>query len=317
LKARCDEAREICAASRNLPEHLRNEVKYPLPTLARARELFREFSIQQNFRRDHNIEDFQEVMEWWDGSKWQLCCDRTPPPAGAQLQARKEMPVERALRLIRAVEKWDRTSPDVVITFLEHSQRWEKIEANGEIKMTWRKRDLVFSNPGSRLEEGARVLCYHNEQEPEFLHVTTGDGRYLGCWSLRGRGAFLDREALAQAMRYTHAAREAARTIAGELAAPQRAALDDMRTHNSELLRPFEVVTDAPTATARLGTNVIAQSLEAVKASAAGIRKAKQAEEKFVRTAGVKAANDFLGAATAVETSEAETPEASNFLDEF
>ena len=41
LKARCDEAKEIWLKSSQLPEHLRNEVKYPLPTPAKARELFK------------------------------------------------------------------------------------------------------------------------------------------------------------------------------------------------------------------------------------------------------------------------------------
>ena len=118
---------------------------------------------------------------------------------------------------------------------------------------------------------GTKVLCYHNAEDPEFLHVTTGDGRIHGTWAVRGRGSFLDAEALAKQMRYTHAAREAAQTTARELAEPQRASLEAMREHNARLAE-FNVVTDAPMATATLGTSGIGAALLSVPTTSAGLK---------------------------------------------
>lgn len=269
LNARVKECEAIHAAAQHLPATFREEIKYPLPTPARARELFQQICLVQNFRDRHNLEDFQDVVEWWDGAKWQPVGPARAPEA--KLRTRKEMPVERAMRLIREVSQWDRVSLDIIITFLAHNQRFELIEPSGEIKMMHQGKTLRFGNPSVQLPAGLKVLCYHNAEDPEFLHVTTGDGRVLGTWALRGRSAYLDREALEQSMRYTYAARKAAMDTANDLAAPQRDALDQMRQHNARLLelgrQQFNIVADAPGAVGTVTSTAVAGYVQAAPES--------------------------------------------------
>lgn len=245
LDARVAECNEIWQLRQRLPESMRGDVKFPLTVLqTEARDVIRKFCIEQNFRTEHELEGFDEVLEWWNGTQWQ---PRETAPAGVDFRKRKEMPVERAERLIRSVAKWDRCSPDVIRTFLEHTERVEYVNAKGEIQIKLDGKTLTFCHGGIPLAPETKVLAYHHPDDPQFLHLTSGDGRILGTWYQRGRSEYLDQEALAKAMRYTHAASEAAKAVATELAAPQLAGLDAMRRHNAGL-QQFVVTADVPAA---------------------------------------------------------------------
>jgi hypothetical protein len=160
---------------------------------------------------------------------------------------------------------------------------------------------VVFCAPPElQLAPGTKALAYHHSADPHFLHLTTGDGRILGTWSQRGRTAFLDSQALAEAMRYTHAARAAAMATASELAAPERAALDAMRQHNAGL-EQFIVTTDVPNATATLNATGIANGFEAVKAASAEAKAKQRAADQFVKREGAAAAEDILSADPAAD----------------
>ena len=297
LEARCEEARAIWQQT---PEHLRTSVKYPLLTPAESRKWFNQFSLDQNFRTDHQLEGFNEVLEYFDGQRWQVA---TVAPAGTQIRTRMESPVERAVRKIREVSQWDRVSPDLVITFLEHTERPVKVEANGEIKFMHEGRTLVFCSPeGAQLAPESKALAYFNPHDPQLIHLTSGDGRILGTWALRGRVAYQDQEALAQAMRYTHAARESAKAVAAELAAPQRAELDAMREHNSR----FITVTDAPTATGTITGSAVGETLRTIAADQKTEKRDTARREKNLR--------NFKGDVT--ELAEDETP-ATTVEDDF
>lgn len=299
LEARIKECRQIHEFSQQLPESRRDEVKYPLLTLSQARAKFQQLCLEQNFRRDHNLEGFDDVVEQWDGQAWVASNSLSPiggegqgEGASSKLRKRKEMPGERALRLIKSVNRWDRVSPDIVITFLAHNQRHEKIEFNGEIKY----KEWTF-RPASEVDwaphAGKKLLCYHNADSPEFLHVTTGDGRIIGTWALRGRGAFLDQQALAESMRYTHAARETAKTIASDLAAPQRDQLAAMRAHNAAL-EQFVVTTDVPSAIGAENGSNVASAFQNLRAVADGEKAAQRAERELIKREGRAAAEDIL-----------------------
>jgi hypothetical protein len=177
-----------------------------------------------------------------------------------------ERPYERAMKLIRAVEKWDRISPDVIVTFLDHTQRTVTVTDKGEIEILHDGRKLYFRAAGDvgELVPGRKALAYHHPATPEFLHLTSGDGRILGTWVQRGRGTFLDQKALAEAMRYTHEAREAAKATAAELATPQRERLDVMRAHNAAL-EQFVVTADVPEAAGLLSGSAVSAALGTVK----------------------------------------------------
>jgi len=75
-------------------------------------------------------------------------------------------------------------------------------------------------------------------------------------------------EGLAQALRYTHAAREAALATARELAAPEVADLEAMRAHNATLA-PFVVTAEVPEATGELAAQGVAAGLASAKAERA------------------------------------------------
>jgi hypothetical protein len=254
LNARVAEAREIYARSQDLTEHLREQVKYPLPTPSVARELFKKFCVEQNFRTEHALEDFGDVLEVFADGKWTPVASLATDHSSLPLRKRKEMPVERALRLIRAVEKWDRCSPDIIQAFLEHTVRAVTVTTGGEIEISVEGKKLTFAPPpGLPVAPEKKTLGYFHPDDPQFLHVTSGDGRFYGTWYLRGRTEYLDHAALAQALRYTRAARAAAEATARELAAPEAAQLEAMREHNAAL-QQFTVTGSVPDAAATLTT---------------------------------------------------------------
>lgn len=247
IKARTEECQEIAAQRALAPEHLRGQFKFPMLTLAEARNYFRKFSIDQNFRTEHALEGFDDVLEWYDPATNSIQPRETIPqvlPFGAKIIQRKERPVERAARLIRSVSGWTPASPAVVIAFLEHTQKSVEVAANGEIDLTIDGKRLVFRNGGVPLTPGTKALAYLRASEPNFMHLTDGRGAVLGTWINRVRVRHNDQEALAEAMRYTDAAKKAAQAEAAKLAAPRREELDALRAHNASL-NEFIEVTDA------------------------------------------------------------------------
>jgi hypothetical protein len=262
LPARVKECREIFAMATRLPVHLAEQARYPLPTPVKARDFFRQLAIDQNFRDQHDLEGFETVLDYWTGSAWRRI--ETCPVAHntVDIRKRKEMPVERAARLMASVTGWEQADPNVIITFLSHSQRKVEVNQRGEIEFDHDGNTLIFRHAGAdlALAPGTKCLAYHHEDNPAYLHLTSGDGRILGTWAQRGRTAYLDQQALAEAMRYTHAERAAALATANELAGPARERLEEMRAHNAELEK-FIAVTDAPDATRNLPVGNVARGL--------------------------------------------------------
>lgn len=267
LKARCEEAEQIWRETRHLPPQLRAQVEYPLLTVRQARGMFNKFSLEQNFRTEHKIEGFDEVIEWWDAatSRW-LIADGQIVRSGTDCRTRMESPVERAAKKIREIEAafgpnaWTKPSPEVICSFLEHSQRRVVVKENGRIQIDHEGRTLHFENGGVPLKGNTSALAYHHCDNPEFLILTDGGSRILGVWFQVGRVAAHDRDALAHALRGNHAALTNARAIATELAEPQVASLEAMRRHNEELKR-FITVTDAPKSNGELAATEIANTL--------------------------------------------------------
>ena len=238
LDAMVDECVEIWELREKLPMHLRGQEKYPLFTLVEAREHLVQICIDKNFREDHALEGFGEVLEWFDGQHWR---DRSEWDGVSQVKwnRRKERPVERAAVLMRGVQ-WERVSPDIIIAFLRHTEKTRPIENDGgEIK--FKRDDAVLTyRPAQNAcvpAPDAKVLCYFNEDDPAFLHVTDGRKKFLGVWYRRNRIPSRDYELLEKAFEYTESVLKAARARAEQLAEPERQRLESIRAHNAELVQ--------------------------------------------------------------------------------
>lgn len=332
LAAREKECREIALLSEFLPENLRGQVGYSLLTESQAREnLYKIFDLQ-NRRDDHSLEGFAEILEWWDGAKWQP--QNTAPNATVRMRRRKEMPIERAARLVMEVQRseglapghqWSRVSPDLITAFYEHTQKWEKVEPNGEIHITHEGKVLKFVSPdGKHPAPGTRLLRYFHPDDPTYLHLTDGKDSIIGTWLQRGKVKDGDRDALAQAIAHQASAMKAARETAEALNAPEREALDAMRAGNAELMRNngFVEVTAAPGSTGRTLTSGVAAGLGRVKQHRTETEEAEREHQKamaaLVREQGDAGADAILGKAETAAPSplcpEADVDSGDDFL---
>lgn len=233
------------ALSKKLPAHLRDQLGYGLLTLKQAREQLRRIFSLQNSRTDHALEDFEEVMEWWDGAQWRPAA--TAPGSNVPLNVRRESPMERAARLVRESElaghAWRRVSPHVLCAFYDHTQRLEPVDPTGEISFTHEGKVLRFVSPGIHPPQ-QKVLCYFNPDEPLTLHVTDGRGAVIGTWLAKGK--VRDRETLAESLRHQAAALRQARQQADALNADERAQLEAMRQRNQEIMQQADVIAVDP-----------------------------------------------------------------------
>lgn len=240
LKARCEECIEIWEMRNQLPPHLQGREKYTLLTTEQAREHLYRICVDQNFRDEHALEDFERVLEWYDpaSGKWQPQNTAPHPlPAGARLRKRMERPVERAIRLA-AGHEWEWVSQDIIIAFLSHTVRPVTVaNVKGEIVFRHDNRQLVFAPPDGiavpRID--SKLLGYIHPDDPRFLHVTDGRSSILGTWYRRDRVPMRDQEALQESIRYTRSAMKAAREQAEQIAEPERRELAEIRAHNAEL----------------------------------------------------------------------------------
>jgi hypothetical protein len=307
LQARCDESVETWKLAQKLPAHLRGKEKYTLLTPNQARAALIDICFEQNSRTDHEMEGFEEVLEWLDANgKWQHQSTFTGDVQRAKFRKRKESPIERCVRLIQGC-KWERVSPDIIIAFYSHVERPVTINDAGEIEFRHDGRNFIFANPGSVIR-AASGLGYFHPDDPKFVHVTNGKGSFLGTWLRRDRLANDDKDAIAESFRYCDAALKAAKAQAEKLAAPQRAELEDVRAQNAELLhnREFVEVTAPPTAPTILESPIAAAlaavAVERAENKAAAKREARAAAETILApreqlpTSGSSAADDLLSA---------------------
>jgi hypothetical protein len=320
LQARVKEATEIWQTTQHLPAHLRNDVAYPLLTLNQAREhLFRYFQIQ-NQRTEHALQGFEEIAEWYDATTglWkhqstfpgrdtsprcpeltdsQLSTINSQLGGQPQVRRRKESPLERCARLIAPYrDRWSMVSPDIIAAFYEHTARQVVVQPNGLIEFRTDGRAFQFMPPPScaaanelstlnpqlstHLAPGTKLLAYFHPDDPSYLHLTDGQGRALGTWIRRDRAT--DQDTLTQAIRYSQASLSAAKDIAANFAAPERAALEHMRARNAELLASdtFVAVSEPLGPLGPLSPSPVAASLAATSAERQAAQRATQAEAR-------------------------------------
>jgi hypothetical protein len=334
LVARSDEAVETWSLRTRLPEHLRGQEKYPLLLESQAREHLIRICVEQNFRTAHDCEAFEDVLEWYDGSQWrpQSSYPSATSDPSYQFRTRKEMPVERAIKLMAPYAgQWTRCSPDILVALLSHTIRQitrPQIRANGEILFKHEGKPLVFAPPtqDSRLQTPDSLLGYLHPDDPSFLHVTDGRGSFLGTWYRRARLGYHDHELLAQAMRYTAAALRSVAAVAAELTSPERTELEAMRAHNQGLESslqavpiargaPFTQIAPAPDLQSPI-SNLQSAIASALVTTRTAVKQAAKAHAAHLATEGAAAANDILAPSSDTSDtsypSEISNPEISN-----
>ena len=237
----------------------RAQLKYGFLTIPEARAaLFHSFEIE-NRRTDHTMEDFMVVVEWFDGTAWRPRHTAPADMTAVRTRTRMESPLERAGRLVAGCAPFTRVSPEVIVAFYEHSQCKVKVEDNGEIEFMHEKKKMYFKPPAPEfaLAPGTKGLGYFNPDDPRFLTITDARGGILGTWLRRSLVKHGDREALAEAIRYSTTALRDAKARANELGADEQAQLESMRLHNTG----FEAVVAPNTGGSRPVTTPVANTI--------------------------------------------------------
>lgn len=256
LKAQAKECEAIFKTAQLLPEHVRGKMGYNLLSLNQAREhLFRVFRLQ-NERTEHELQGFEEVLEWYDEARglWLNQSLLAASPIGLKTRKRKESPMERCARLVAPYrEAWTFVSPEIIRAFYEHTVRDVVVKNSGLIEFRVDNRVFEFQPAPGAVSQipGTRLLGYFHPDDPKFLHLTDGKGRIVGTWI---RTTFAcDNETLADAIRYQQSALKAAKEIAAEYTALERAKLESMRAENAALIQAHTFVpvtnSEAPSTT--------------------------------------------------------------------
>ena len=213
----------------------RAQLRYPFYTIPQARDGLFEVFGQQNRRTDHDLEDFQEVAEWFDGTHWHPAANAPADMTNIRTRVRRESPIERAARLLRDCAPFTRVSPEILTVFYEHTQRHVVVKDCREIQFSIEGKILRFipPSPDFGLAAGTQCLGYCNPDDPRFLTLTDGRGAILGTWMRRGLVKHGDHVALAEAIRYSAGALKVEKARAADLAASDRQQLEAMRAHNN------------------------------------------------------------------------------------
>jgi hypothetical protein len=289
LQARAKESEQIFASAQQLPPDLRNQVGYSLLTINQAREhLTRVFKLQ-NERTEHELQGFSEVAEWFDAKSGLWQPQSTFPasvPVSIPVRKRKESPLERCARLVAPYrDQWTQVSPEIITAFYSHTVRKVEVKDNGLIEFRTEDRKIEFmppsGTPGAHVIPGTKLLAYFHPDDPAFLHLTDGQGRFVGTWLRRSRTT--DESTLSQAIRYGQSALKAAKQTAADYSADERARLDAIRARNAELLAANTFVAVADDSALRAPRPALSSPVAAALSSVASERTA-------TRTAATRAA---------------------------
>jgi len=177
-------ARALVKAGQFLPPALRNQVRIPFMSLDEALQSHEIIFRWHRNRTEHDLEAFADVLEYrtQDMEQWRPADELAGAPPAVldriQTRTRKESPLERWARLVQGV-KFRKLSMACMPRLLE-DHRWVVCDKPGEIALqvdnkrrVWRDRN----NPA--LQQGARFLAYFDRNDMGFLHLTTGDQRYV------------------------------------------------------------------------------------------------------------------------------------------
>lgn len=186
------ELAELVKVGKMLPAEVRKELRKPYLDRDEAREEIGLVFRTLNWRRDHGLEGFSEILFWRyrDGEEWRNWDNDQPPyEAEATVQTTKmnEAPAERFTRLAEG-HRFFRLAPHSAPALLE-CQRKVKID-RGQVEFQFQGKQYLYTpytskNAGTlaaldQIGEGVEVLAYFSAQDLGTIYLTDGQGRWIG-----------------------------------------------------------------------------------------------------------------------------------------
>jgi hypothetical protein len=296
LAGREAEAKGLIRTSRHLTPHDRARLKMPFLTRDQARVVIADLWNHIIRRVDHCMEGFQPVGEWRNEKFQQWRPDHELAALGVDASAvewrtpaRLETPLERWDRLVEEVggpSAFTKLHPGAVMRLYDDHARKEI--TNSEIVFKFKNEQFVYriANVQSAkrpLQNEMEVLCYFDREEMSMIHLTDGEGAYLGSIP-RTRGARrLDVKAVAEQIKASRTAlnnlQETVSKRMPHVAEQHLAEIENNRVVVEEALKNQEAIDLAGTAAPQIEAPDVArdllrakltQQLESRKAAARG-----------------------------------------------
>lgn len=201
LAGREEEAKALVRVSRHLDPMERAKLKLPFLTRDQARLVIAHIWNLIIRRTDHCMEAFQFVGEWrnekfqqWRSESELLSLGLDAAAVEWRNPARLESPLERWTRLVADVggaNAFSKLHPGAVMRLYDDHAKKEII--CGEIVFKFKNEQFVYraanvQHARKPLQNETTVLCYYDREDMSFIHLTDGEGGYLGSIP-RTRGA--------------------------------------------------------------------------------------------------------------------------------
>ncbi len=182
------EAVSLNKAALLLTPEKRRALRMPYPGFAAAHAESLEIVQRINRRRDHEMEGFEQVLDWRVRG---LPMDWQPEAALAALDPalrsrveylpRVETPLERMQRLSLG-ERFIKPHPGALVRFYEDSHTATRIERReASVKIENKTYWFGPTDPLDALPNGTEVILHHAPLDPAFALVTS-EGKFIGVW---------------------------------------------------------------------------------------------------------------------------------------
>ena len=202
LAGRTKEAEALARTSRHLTVQQRMELRLPFLNSDQARVGLTDMFNRLIHRTDHAMEGFAVVGEFREVEfeQWRPECELLglPPERRGQVlwrnPPRRESPLERWDRLVNSVGGVNAFSkPHAGAVARLYEEHLQKEITNSEITFKFEKQQYVYrianlinaeaqrtQRNAEKLQNGEKVLIYFDPQDLAMIHVTDGQGGYLG-----------------------------------------------------------------------------------------------------------------------------------------
>jgi hypothetical protein len=208
LAGRTREAEALVKTARHLTPHERAALKMPFLTAAQARVVLTDIFANIVNRTDHRMEGFSEFGEWREANNLPWRPDAEFPGSGfsvekVQWHCRKESPVERWFRLCADIGQtgtvFVKPHSGTIARLYEEHKLVSPI--GGEIVFQYDKESFVYrianvANCKAPIKNKAQYLAYFDPADLSWIHLTDGEGGYVGSIPRTSGIRRTDKEAL-------------------------------------------------------------------------------------------------------------------------